>query len=220
MRALLQEEFQDNSQRRVYWVHAQLSELDAAFARLERVVGLRAPWLVGIRSHPDFDVLRLDPRFDALLERMNLPTLPESPARMADVGRLMAFRGRATDAIDRLNRAMAASPEDPRLPRWLESMAWAQFAATDYAQAARWAERALEHDISRHAAAFAYLLQAASFAHLDRGDAARAAQLEARKSWPTTLRVDRDLRPLFLGGDQDMGDRYIAGLLKAGLRPY
>lgn len=217
LRALQQLEFQEASERNSYWIHAQLGDLDKAFDQVEELVKERVPWLIGIRYHPDFDVLRLDPRFDALVERMKLPTLPDDPARMADVARLKAFRGRAVEAIDQLEHIIAESPKDKRLARWLESMAWAQFAEGNYARAAKVVEQVLESNANHHAATFAHLLKASSHANLDRLDVARAALKEAQKSWPTTLNLFRDVQPLFLGGDQGLRDRYIAGLHKAGL---
>jgi len=217
LRALQQLQFQEPSERNAYWIHAQLGDVDKAFEHLERLVGSRAPWLVGIRYHPDFDLLRFDSRFDALLEQMDLPQLPENPARLADVARLLAFRGRAAEAIDHLNRAIAASPEDPRLPRWFESMAWAQFATGNYTLAAKWADRVLEYKINSHAAAFAHLLRAASYAYLVRLDVARSALQQTNQSWPSPLQTERDLKPLFIGGDQSLRDRYMKGLNKAGL---
>lgn len=198
-----------------YWNHAQVGELDKAFSDLETLAKNRSPWFVGIRPNPNFDVVRLDRRFDTLLERVGLPALAEDPPMMADLGRLMAFRGRAAEAVDRLHRAMTASPDDRRLPYWMESMAWAQFAMVEYAQALEWAGRALEHSISPHAAAFAHLLRASSFTQLGDLEAAQSAFAEAQDCWPTSLQIDRDIKPLFLGGDKDMRTRYVAGLRKA-----
>ena len=197
--------------------YADLGKMDRGFEELERAFEAREPFLFDlIVYHPDYDAMRVDPRFDALLKRMNLSGRPELPARLADVGRVLAFRGRPLEAISRLERAMAQSPEDPRLSRWLDSMAWARFASADYEQSASWAERVLARDVSTHAAAFAHLLLASSYAHLDRVDAASAELEEARRLWPS-LEIDRDLRPLFLGGNGAMRDRYVEGLRTAGL---
>lgn len=217
LRELQQLDFQEASERNSYWIHAQLGDLDKAFDQIEELIKARTPWLVGIRYHPDFDVLRLDPRFDALVESMKLPTLPDNPARMADVARLKAFRGRAAEAIGQLERVIAESPDDNRLPRWLESMTWALFAEGEYVRAVNVVEQVLENDVNRHVATFAHLLKASSYANLDRLDAARAALNEAQMTWPTRLKLVRDVQPLFLGGDQGLRDRYIAGLQKAGL---
>jgi hypothetical protein len=55
------------------YVHAGLSEKDAAFARLEQAYEERNPKLVGIRIDSMLDPLRDDPRFAALVRRMKLP---------------------------------------------------------------------------------------------------------------------------------------------------
>lgn len=111
---------------------------------------------------------------------------------------------------------MTESPDDRRLPFWMESMAWAMFATADYAQAVEWADRALDHGISRHAAAVAHLLRASSFAQLGELEAAQSAFSEAHEFWPGTLELDRDLQPFFLGGDDDFRTRFIEGLRNAG----
>ena len=134
---------------------------------------------------------------------------------LADVGRLMAFRGRAAEAVDRLNRAMKASPDDGRLPYWMDSMAWAQFAMADYAQALEWAGRVLEHSITPHAAAFAHLLRASSFAQVQDIGAAQSAFTDAQDYWPPSLQIDRNVHPLFLGGDKDLRTRFVSGLRMA-----
>jgi len=97
----------------------------------------------------------------------------------------------------------------------LESMAWAKFAAAEYSQAIVWARQALEHDISPHARALAYLLLSSSYANLDQLEASTEALHNAQASWPDTLSQE-DLLPFFLGGDTDMRDRYIHGLRLAG----
>ena len=215
LRALLHSQEPEFPESDKYWIHAQLGDLDKAFSDFETLAKNRSPWLIGIRSNPNFDVLRLDRRFDTLLQRVGLPDLAEDPAMTADVGRLMAFRGRAAEAIEKLNHAMTASPDDPRLPYWIDSMAWAQFAEAKYSNAVASADRVLEYSISPHAAAFANLLRASSFVHLGEIKAAHSALADAQTCWPTSLQIDRDLVPFFLGGDEDMRTRYITGLRKA-----
>lgn len=54
---------------------AALGETDGCFAQLERAAENRDPGLVPIQLTltPIFDHLRVDPRFQALRRRMNLP---------------------------------------------------------------------------------------------------------------------------------------------------
>jgi len=55
------------------WVHAALGDPDNAFAWLDKAYEQRAINLLWIETQPWFDPLRSDPRFNALLTRMNLP---------------------------------------------------------------------------------------------------------------------------------------------------
>jgi serine/threonine protein kinase/tetratricopeptide (TPR) repeat protein len=54
-------------------VHARLGEKDAAFEWLEKAFEEHASFLVYLKVHPLFDVLRDDPRFDALVKRIGIP---------------------------------------------------------------------------------------------------------------------------------------------------
>lgn len=54
------------------WIHLGLCELDEAFAWMNRAVDERDPMMTPIRSYPFFDPIRADPRFAALLRKMNL----------------------------------------------------------------------------------------------------------------------------------------------------
>ena len=53
--------------------YAKLGQKDEAFAWLERAFAERSPWLTYVKGDPDFDSLRTDPRFPALLKRIGLP---------------------------------------------------------------------------------------------------------------------------------------------------
>jgi serine/threonine-protein kinase len=52
--------------------HAGLDEWDAAFVWMDRAVEARDPLIMPIRTYPFLDPVRSDPRFAALLEKMNL----------------------------------------------------------------------------------------------------------------------------------------------------
>ncbi len=53
--------------------HAELGELDLAFAELERAYAARIGQLVLLRVSPSFDALRGDPRLDELVRRVGIP---------------------------------------------------------------------------------------------------------------------------------------------------
>ena len=50
-----------------------LGEKDEAMARLERAFEEHDQWMVDIKSYPGWDALRSEPRFQALVRRMNFP---------------------------------------------------------------------------------------------------------------------------------------------------
>lgn len=54
------------------WVHIGLGETDAAFECLDRAVDACDQYMMPIKSYPFLDPLRPDPRFAALLRKMNL----------------------------------------------------------------------------------------------------------------------------------------------------
>lgn len=54
------------------WIHLGLGELEQAFEWMSRAVDDRDPMMTPIKSYPFFDPIRADPRFAALLRKMNL----------------------------------------------------------------------------------------------------------------------------------------------------
>lgn len=57
------------------WVHLGLGETDQAFEEMDRAIEERDPIIIPILSYPHLDPLRSDPRFPALLAKMNLQDL-------------------------------------------------------------------------------------------------------------------------------------------------
>ena len=53
-------------------IHAGLRSADQAFEWLERALAAHSPLLLWLKTHPEFDWLHPDPRFTALLQKMNL----------------------------------------------------------------------------------------------------------------------------------------------------
>ena len=54
------------------WILLGLGDIDGTFEWLDRAVEVRDPWIMPIRTHPILDPIRLAPRFQLLLRRMNL----------------------------------------------------------------------------------------------------------------------------------------------------
>jgi len=54
------------------WIYVGLEEYDNAFAWMERAIDDRDSIIIPIKSYPFFDPMRSDPRFLALLHKMNL----------------------------------------------------------------------------------------------------------------------------------------------------
>ena len=54
------------------WIHIGLAEIDAAFEWLHRAVDEYDQFMMPIKSYEFLDPLRADPRFLALLRKMNL----------------------------------------------------------------------------------------------------------------------------------------------------
>jgi TolB-like protein len=54
------------------WIHLGLGNVDDAFTWMDRAVDARDPMMMPIKSYPFMDPLRPDPRFHALLRKMNL----------------------------------------------------------------------------------------------------------------------------------------------------
>jgi hypothetical protein len=54
------------------WIHLELGDVDDAFTWMDGVIEARDPMIMPIKSFPFPDPLRNDPRFHALLHKMNL----------------------------------------------------------------------------------------------------------------------------------------------------
>jgi TolB-like protein/DNA-binding winged helix-turn-helix (wHTH) protein/Tfp pilus assembly protein PilF len=75
MRALTENDLRNNLEAarfRMAEIYAQLGQKDQAFEWLERSYKERSFWMPFLGVHPHLDPLRSDPRFSALMRRMNL----------------------------------------------------------------------------------------------------------------------------------------------------
>lgn len=73
--AKFQKAFSDAGSTQYAEIHAQLGEKDQAFAALDRAFAIKDGGLLGIRLHPFLDPLRSDPRYPALLRKLNFPSV-------------------------------------------------------------------------------------------------------------------------------------------------
>jgi serine/threonine-protein kinase len=71
--AAFQQAFSDAGSTQYGEIYGQLGEKDKAFAALDRAFEIKDGGLLGLRVHPFLDPLRSDPRFSALLAKMNFP---------------------------------------------------------------------------------------------------------------------------------------------------
>jgi hypothetical protein len=55
-------------------IYACLRQKEEALHYLEQSYQERAPWLVRIQSSPDYDFLHRDPRYQAIVSKMGLPS--------------------------------------------------------------------------------------------------------------------------------------------------
>jgi serine/threonine-protein kinase len=66
--------FADTASYQYAQIHAQAGNPGRAFAELDKAVRARDPGLIQLKSDPFLDPILRDPRYDALLKRLNFPT--------------------------------------------------------------------------------------------------------------------------------------------------
>ena len=59
---------------RIAWSYARLGEIDSAFTWLDRACAEKDPYLLRIKVESNWDNIRSDPRYAALLRRIGLPS--------------------------------------------------------------------------------------------------------------------------------------------------
>ena len=128
------------------------------------------------------------------------------------LGMVLAFAGRPEEAIRETNLAIRLSPRDPLLWVMMFNCAVAHLLMEEYEEAAAWATKAGQQP---NAAIWAQAILAASLAHLDRDEEARAALEEARRTKPDfSLAFVNEVLHFKRRAD---GKRFLDGLRKAGL---
>jgi tetratricopeptide (TPR) repeat protein len=63
------------------WIHFGLGEIDDAFVWMDRAIEARDHMMTPIKTYPFMDPIRSDPRFAALLRKMNLQDGRNEPSR-------------------------------------------------------------------------------------------------------------------------------------------
>jgi tetratricopeptide (TPR) repeat protein len=71
--ARFQQAFSDAGSTQYGEIYGQLGEKDKAFAALNRAFEIKDGGLLGLRVHPFLDPLRSDPRFAAIVAKLNFP---------------------------------------------------------------------------------------------------------------------------------------------------
>ena len=127
-------------------------------------------------------------------------------------GMLLAFSDEPDRALELLERAVSLSPRDPNRALWVASMGVASFAQGNYDKGVRYRREAISIDPTFTAA---YQGLSANLSALGRMKEARATleQLESLQPGWTVARVVESVT----FANEDLCDRYVAALAKAGM---
>jgi adenylate cyclase len=128
------------------------------------------------------------------------------------LGLYLARWGRPDEAIEKIERAVRLSPQDPMMHFYLYAVAVAHFVAERYEEGVAWAQRSLQ-DRGDYSLALATL--AASLAFLGRVEQAQATVQELLRLVPGFSLTG--LKLFLPAADPDFVERYLDGLRKAGL---
>jgi adenylate cyclase len=128
------------------------------------------------------------------------------------LGLYLARWGRPDEAIEKIERAVRLSPQDPMMHFYLYAVAVAHFVAERYEEGVAWAQRSLQ-DRGDYSLALATL--AASLALLGRVEQAQATVQELLRLVPGFSLTG--LKLFLPAADPDFVERYLDGLRKAGL---
>ena len=136
---------------------------------------------------------------------------PSSSIGHAWLGGFLAGRGRLEEALASAEKAIRLSPRDPMLWFLFSQLSTVHFAAHRYDDAAEWARRSIR---ANPKFPYSRAMLAASYAHLDRLDDARAEVEGLLRVQPGFSLAFAEERTLFVSLYRA---RYLDGLRKAGL---
>jgi adenylate cyclase len=125
----------------------------------------------------------------------------------------LAYVGRGQEAVDNANQAIRLSPLDHRMFLFHNILAWANFAAGSYAEAAKWA-RASERAAPRFTANIRILIGSLAAIGADRDARAAAARLLALEPHFTLSQYEQTLQPYH---QPEIRARFLTCLQSAGL---
>jgi adenylate cyclase len=129
------------------------------------------------------------------------------------LGLTQAITGRPDEALVNLEKGMRLSPRDPVMWFFFHGKGLAHFAAGRYQDAVHWAQQCVQR---RPGFVLAYVVLAASHAHLSQLDDARTALQEALRVQPDLSRDNFQRTAPIVA--PDFVDRLYDGLRKAGLK--
>ena len=137
------------------------------------------------------------------------PTFAAAHCGLADT---LAYQGRYEEAIDRFERAIQMSPNDPQRWAFLTYGALALIFKRDFPAAITWADRAREIPNCQY---WTMAHKAVALAYLDRTEEARQAMAEVMAACPG-FSTPFARQKLFYLKSREQIDMYLAGLARAG----
>ena len=135
---------------------------------------------------------------------------PNSALIRANLGRTLAFAGRAPEGIEHIEAALRLSPRDVAVGRFMTAMGIAQFASGAYEVALEWFTKAQNAGGGNWVSHGMAAMRVAALAHLARDEAAKAECATLAVDYPNIVQMVDEYRVAFR-------DDLIDGLKKAGL---
>jgi TolB-like protein/Tfp pilus assembly protein PilF len=154
-------------------------------------------------------------QMDAAISELEcaLGLYPQAAAAAGELGRLLVFCGRTSEAEEYILQAIDASPHDPHLSLWIRSRAIACFIDERYTDAVRYAREATAKRPDWY---FNHFLLAACLTAAGDTTAGSASLSTALSGRGYTMQSFKFGHPFVQAGDRD---RFLAALTKAGWVP-